>query len=242
MVTSVYYYCMPTKVKIGESVVHARERMRALVAWTELIPNLGLADIQSLIAFRKRYGREAMVRRAQSILQRRNLVSTEYLDKIKASTELLQSMNTLQMSTKQMGRLYSSKDRQRMRKRSELVHGFASRVEPMIRSILTLAFTTTVVERWLSRAEIESFTGVNDSPQNQITMRSLIEKRSGISVERQMRDIKRQVEHDFTEMWAANIKDGLILAKNPEKRREYEKIMQSDNLAELTNFYLKGIK
>jgi hypothetical protein len=231
---------MPIKSKAIDLLNRGNERMRALVAWNQIVPNLGLADMQYLLDFRRRYGSQAMISKAKSLLQKRELVKPAYLAKIKAKTELMQSMLAMRSSSRVGAGHAGAVSSLKARKRKSVIEGLAKRLEPLMRSVLTLAFTVRVVEKWLSREEIERMTGVNDSVKNREIMKNLIEKRSGITVKQQMDDIAWEVENDFVAMWVANIKDGQLLTQNSAYAQDYENLLSEGDLAQLTTFFMKG--
>lgn len=230
---------MPKTIKDVDLVKKDLERMRALVAWSEVVPNLGPLDKSSLINFGKRYGTVAMARRAESLLSQRNSVPPAYIAKIRAKLDFLVGMHSIWRSSAKPQKTPPSLTVAR-RKRAEFVRGFAKRSEPLVRSMLTLAFTRKVVEVYLNRQEIDALTGAAHTPADVIKFKSLIEDRSGQTIDRLMKDIQVEIENDFTQMWAANIKDGLTLARNPDYAKKYQKALESRNIAELANFYMKG--
>ena len=230
---------MPKTIKDVDLVKKDQERMRALVAWTEIVPNLSVTDKSSLISFGQRYGMVAMVKRARSMLINRNLVPVSYIEKIKAKTDFLVGMHSIWRSSSKPKKI-SQAAVVAHKKRAEFVKSFAKRSEPLIRSMLNLAFTRKVVEVYLNRQEIDALTGAAHTPADVIKFKSLIEGRSGQTIDRLMKDIQVEIENDFTQMWAANIKDGLTLASNPEYAKKYQKALESGNIAELANFYMKG--
>ena len=215
-------------------------KMNALVAWSQVMPNLGKEDIIALHKFGQRFGTKAMVDRASSIVRKRNVVPKQYITTIKAKFDSLGGMLAMRQSSIKKSET-PVKNQAIARKRAAFVRGFAKRSKPIVQSMLTLAFTRKVVEVWLSQDEIARLTGSGATNREVAEFKSLLEKRSGQTIAQLMKDVQRQVEHDLSQMWAANLKDAVTLAQNPAKGREYEEILQSGNLAALTNFYLKGI-
>lgn len=232
---------MPKKISTVEKVSKDQQRMHSLVAWSEIIPNIGTKDKSALISFGRRYGVVAMAKRAKSLITDRHFVSKAHIDKIKAKIDFLVGMHSVWSSTV-VAKQIPQKVVVARKKRSEFVRGFAERAEPMVRSMLTLAFTSKVLEVYLSREEIVALTGVTHKPSDLIKLQSLIEHRSGSTIERLMKSIQVEVENDFVQMWAANIKDGQILANNPEYASKYQKALESGNVSELASFFMKGIQ
>lgn len=216
-----------------------QQKMSAIVAWTAVIPSIGSKNIRELVRFGQRYGVAAMVPRAKGMMSTADITPQTYLQKIKSKISFLSGMHRIWKNSVVAKRnLTSLTAKQRMRAR--FVQGFRKQAEPLVRSMLTLAFTQKVLEVYLSREEILAWTGITSRPSDLATLKSTIEVRSGQKVAFLMKNLQKQVEEDLFQMWAANLSDGHQLASDPRYRAQYQKALEQGNVAELTAFFMKG--
>lgn len=234
-----YYYCMPKKISETELVKRDQKIMDSLPTWLEVVPNISRFEMKELIKFGKKYGKVAMVKRARSFIEGRQAVSKDDLQSFKTKTDFLVSMRSIRRTSAGKS-VKSETQKSKLKKTSAIARGFSKRVEPLVRSMLTLAFTSKVVYRYLSQDELAQLTGINDSPDNQNLMKVIIERRSGSTISVLMREIQDEVESDFVRMWASNLKDGIAFGKNPEFAKKYESLLRNEKLSELTSTLMRG--
>lgn len=219
--------------------VDLRKKMLWILAWNEVIPNFGTRDKVELIKFRKKYGLQAMVRRAESIIRQRNLVPKSYLATIKSKLDFLSSMHMTWKYTPKLKKV-SLVDKLKREKKQRFVKDFARTVEPIVRSMLTLDFTHNVLPLYLTPAEITRLTGAERDPKNSQELKSLLEKRSGQAIAQLMKDTQHKVEKDLLSMWGANLKDMQILAKNPDLAKRYSEAMATGDVSAVARLYMEG--
>ena len=210
------------------------------MAWNEIILNLGARDKIELINFRKKYGLQAMVRRAESIIRQRNLVPKSYLANIKSKLDFLSSMHMIWKYTPKQKKV-SIVEKRRKEKKEGFVKDFSRTAEPIVRSMLTLDFTHNVLPLYLSPTEIARLTGAERDVESSQELRSLLERRSGQTIAQLMKDTQRKVEKGMLAMWSANLKDMQILAKNPDLAKRYSEAMAKGDVSAVARLYMEGL-
>lgn len=231
---------MPKTLRDRVKSVDQTKKMKGIISWNEVIPNLGKRDMVELIKFRKRYGLQAMLRRAESIILKRDLVPKTYLTKIKSKLDFLGSMHMIWKYTPKPKKV-SIVEKLRREKKEGFVKDFARTAEPIVRSMLTLEFTHNVLPLYLSPTEITRLTGAGRDLQSSQELRSLLERRSGRSIAELMKDTQRKVERDMLSMWSANLKDMQTLAKHPGLAKKYSDAMAKGDVAAVARLYLEGL-
>lgn len=235
-----YYYCMPKSVSLDVKIYQFREKMRALVAWSAIMPMFNKQDILHLLDFEKRFGHGAMLSRAKSMIANRDKPDTKIIAAISKKISLVESMRLMQYPLANKKRIKTTN--LIAKKHSAKIAGFARTAEPLISSLITLKFMHQVVERWLEFDELKQFVDDPDNLEQRKYFLKLIETRSGQSLQQLLRSVQRQVEDEQVHMWAATLKDSQILKNNPKYAEKYQASLQQGDVAGLAEIYMKGIK
>lgn len=230
---------MPKTSRDSANSAYHSKRMQWIMAWNEIIPNLSTRDMVHLIKFRKKYGLQAMIKRATSIIRKRNLVPKSYLATIKSKLDFLSSMQMIWKYTPKLKKL-SLVEKLRRAKKQNFVNDFARSVEPIVRSMLTLDFTHNVLPQYLTPSEISRLTGDGRTEESRQDLINLLERRSGQTITQLMKDTQHKVERDMLSMWSTNLKDMQILAKNPDLAKRYSEAMAKGDVSAVARLYMEG--